>query len=162
MQIATIAPKPPVRELLGPDTAPNGNHGPIGVSSFGTLRIGHALNGIAYSEHHLIAPLSAPLAQYTGSLQDAIAGARRDIMKLQLAGGSQARIAVALTGMGNRWMAHQLFGDPTVVRAIDNGAGHGGIASIEFTSVSRSLGALVTSGGSLIPSQYPAQGAPKA
>ena len=160
MQIATIAPKPPVRELIGNDTAPNGNHGPIGVSSFGTLRIGHALNGVTYSEHHLLAPMSAPFAQYTGSLQNAIAGARRDIMKLQLTGGAQARIAVALTGMGDHWMAHQLFEEPTVVRAIDNGAGHGGIASIEFTAMSRSLGALVTSAGSLIPSQYPVQGAP--
>lgn len=158
MQIATIAPKPPLRDAF---TAANGNHGPIGVASFGTMRIGHARNGVTYTQHHLLAPLSAPFAEYTGSLQDAIAGARRDIMKLQL-GGSQARLAVALTGMGNRWMAHQLFEDPAVVRAIDNGAGRGGVASIEFTAVSRGLGALVTSGGALLPSQYPAQGVPKA
>jgi hypothetical protein len=159
MQIATIAPKPPIRELavFG---GPNSNHGPIGVASYGTMKIGHALNGIAYSTHQLLGPMAAPFATYTGSLQDAIAGARRDIMKFQLTGGVQSRIAVALTGMGNQWMAHMLFSDNDVVRAIDNGAGHGGIASIEFTAMSRSLGALVTSAGSLIPSQYPVQGAP--
>ena len=158
MQIATIAPKPPVRELLGP----NENPGPIGPATFGTVKIGHALNGIAYTTHLISGPMSAPFATYKGSLQDAIAGAQRDIMKLQLAGGVQGRVAVALTGMGDAWMAHTLFDNPTLIRAIDNGAGHGGIASIEFTRVSRSLGALVTSGGSLIPSLYPPQGAPKA
>jgi hypothetical protein len=125
------------------------------------VKIGHALNGIAYTTHLISGPMAAPFATYRGSLEDAIKGAQRDIMKLQLQGAT-GRVAFALTGMGDAWMAHTLFDNPTLVRAIDNGAGHGGIASIEFTSVSRSLGALVTSAGSLIPSQYPAQGTPKA
>jgi hypothetical protein len=121
--------------------------GPIGVSYFGTLRIGHALNGVTYTEHVLEAPLAKPLAHFTGSLADAIKGTQ------QLLGTSEAKGAdrqvVALTGLGNDWYAQVLFGDPTVVQAVDHGAGTGGIASIDFTKVSRSLGALVTSQGTL-------------
>jgi hypothetical protein len=131
--------------------APNGNPGPIGVTSFGTVRIGHALNGVAYTEHKLLAPLNKPFAEYTGSLQDAIASATAAIKDFEAT--ADGRIAVALLGMPGRWTARTIFTDPTVMRAIDNGAGHGGIASIQFTSVSRSLGALVTSGGSLLPGQ---------
>ncbi len=136
--------------LIGPD-AP-GNTGPIGNAHYGTVRIGHALNGISYTEHRLDGPMAKPFAQYTGSLQDAITSAQTTIKDLETR--ADGRVAVALLGMPGRWTAQLLFTDQTVLRAIDNGAGHGGIASIEFTSRSRSLGALVTAGGSLLPGAH--------
>ena len=146
---------------LAPATTPiavtpprNPNPGPIGVSTLGTLRIGHAMNGISYTEHKLLSPLNQPIAEYSGSLQDAIAAASAELLKIETAADMQGRLAVALLGMPGRWTARTVLADPTVIRAIDHGAGTGGIASIQFTSVSRSLGALVTSGGSLLPGQH--------
>lgn len=154
MQIATIAPKPPVHSLAAPiDVAGPGPDNPIGVTSYGTMRIGHALNGIRYTEHKLTGPLQAPVREYTGSLQDAIAGATRDLANLEMTAVLEGRFALALLGMGNSWRAQMVHADPTVLRAIDNGPGRGGIASISFPSMARSLGAIVTSKGSLIPSQ---------
>lgn len=161
MQIATIAPKPPVRTLIGPNPAPVAGPGPdnpLGVTSYGTMRVGHALNGVTYSEHKLLGPLRAPFQTYTGSLEDAIAAAQHDIHRIELTADMSGRLGVALLGMGTTWHAQVLYDEPTVMRAIDNGPGAGGIASISFPSVSRSLGALVTSQGSLIPSQPRAQG----
>lgn len=123
---------------------------PVGVTNVGTMRVGHALNGISYTEHQLVTPGSKPVATFTGSLEDAIAGAKALATDLETRG--LGRVAFALTGLGNQWSAQALFADPTVIRAIDNGPGHGGIASITFPSVSRSLGALVTASGSLVPS----------
>lgn len=91
-------------------------------------------------------------------VEDAIAGAQRDILKVELAADMQGRLALALLGMGTTWRAQVIYDDATVVRAIDNGVGSGRIASISFPSVSRSLGALVTSQGSLIPSPLRQQG----
>lgn len=130
---------------------PPRNPGPIGVSTLGTMRIGHAMNGISYTEHKLLSPLGENFATYTGSLQDAIVAATAAIKEYETR--ADGRLAVALLGMPGQWSARMVLADQTVMRAIDNGAGHGGIASIQFTSVSRSLGALVTSGGSLLPGQ---------
>lgn len=153
MQIATIAPKPPVTNLVATANATPGNTGPIGVASYGTMRVGHALNGVVYTEHKLLGPMNAPMKEFTGSLQDAIAGAKQFLLSIELRADLQAPLAVALLGMGNKWVARTIFSEPTVIRAINTGPGTGGIASISFPSMSRSLGALVTSSGSLIPSQ---------
>lgn len=158
MQIATIAPKPPVRSLIEPTPGP-GPHNPLGVTTYGTMRVGHALNGVTYSEHKLLGPITAPFKTFTGSLQDAIAGAKAAVAEYETR--ADGRIAVALLGMPGRWTAQFLYPDQTVLRAIDNGPGKGGIASIEFTSMSRSLGALVTATGSLIPSLHPVNGLPQ-
>jgi hypothetical protein len=122
------------------------NTGPIGVTSFGTLRIGHALNGVVYSDHQLLAPLVAPTAHFSGSLNDAIEGAQQ-LLAGQEATGASYRGVIALTGVGTEWDAHILSPDADVLRAVDFGAGTGGIASLEFTSMSRSFGALVSSKG---------------
>lgn len=153
MQIATIAPKPPVRSLLGPNTPGTGPHNPIGVTSYGTMRVGHALNGVTYTEHQLLAPLQSPLVTHTGSLQDAIAGAKAQLHRTELAAGAEGRLAVALLGVGNSWRAQLIYSDPTVVRAIDSGPGSVGIASVDFPSRARSLAALVTSQGSIVLGQ---------
>ncbi len=134
----------PPPALIGPTPAP----GPIGVSSIGTLRVGHAVNGIAYTEHKLFTPLDESFAEYTGSLQDAIVATTAAIKELEARG--DGRIAVALLGMPGRWVARTVLADPTVMRVVDQGVGHGGIASAEFTSLSRSFGALVTSKGTLL------------
>jgi hypothetical protein len=126
----------------------NPNIPPIGVASYGELRIGHALNGIAYTDHKILGPLAGPFGRYTGSLQDAIASAQIAVKELETR--VDGRVAVALLGMPGRWNAQLIYPDATVLRAIDNGAGHGGIASIEFTSRSRSLGALVTAEHALL------------
>lgn len=144
-----LSPATPI--AITPPRNPN-NTGPIGVTSFGELRIGHALNGISYTDHKLIGPMAMPFAEYTGSLQDAITSAQAFVKELETR--TDGRVAVALLGMPGRWSAQYLHADETVLRAIDNGAGHGGIASIEFTSRSRSLGALVTAGGSLLPGAH--------
>jgi hypothetical protein len=133
----------------GTHASSNVDHGPIGVSTFGTLRIGHALNGVTYTEHHLMSPVTPPVAHFTGSFDDAIAGAQKFLARQEL--DDAGRGVLAITGLGGSWDAHIVFSDPTVVRAIDNGAGSGGIASIEFTARSRSLAALVTSKGVLAP-----------
>jgi hypothetical protein len=151
MQIATIAPKPPVTNLIAEGRPGPGPHNPLGVTSYGEMKVGHALNGIAYTTHKLLGPLAPPVATFTGSLQDAITGAQAFVKDYE--SRADGRIAVALLGDGHTWNAQFLFGDQTVLRAIDNGPGTGGIASIEFTSVSRSLGALVTATGSLLPGQ---------
>ncbi|MCW2920682.1 MAG: hypothetical protein JWL76_556 [Thermoleophilia bacterium] len=143
-----LAPTTPI--AITPPRNPN-TPSPIGVASFGELRIGHALNGISYTDHKLVGPLSSNFAEYSGSLQDAIVAATAAIKDVEMR--ADGRIAVALLGMPGHWVARPLFADSTVMRAIDNGAGHGGIASIQFTSRSRSLAALVTSGGSLLPGQ---------
>jgi hypothetical protein len=147
--VATPAVPKPAPCLIGPDAI--GNPGPIGNAHYGTVRIGHALNGIAYTEHRIDGPMAKPFGQYTGSLQDAITSAQTAIKELETR--ADGRVAVALLGMPGRWNAQLIYTDQTVLRAIDNGAGHGGIASIQFTDVSRSMGALVTSGGSLLPGQ---------
>jgi hypothetical protein len=139
---------------LSPINAPAtglGPQNPIGVTTFGTMRIGHALNGIAYTEHRLTAPVTKPFGQYTGSLQDAISAVQLATRTQEAQGHS--RVAVALLGLPGSWTAHALSPDAAITSAIDFGPGTGGIASISFPTVSRSLAALVTSQGSLLPSQ---------
>jgi hypothetical protein len=140
----------PTASLIGP-VGPVPTPGPIGVGSLGTMRIGHALNGISYTEHKLLAPLTAPFGHYTGSLQDAIISATAAIRDFETR--ADGRIAVALLMDGTGWSARTVLADSMILRAIDNGPGTGGIASISFPTVSRSLAALVTSEGSLLPSK---------
>src|SRR4051812_14439982 len=93
---------------------------PIGVASLGTLRIGHALNGVSFTEHRLVAPVTRPAARFTGSLADAVTGAQQ-LLTAQDASGS-TRGVLALVGDGaNGWLARVLVSDPTIVRAIDTG-----------------------------------------
>ena len=133
---------------IAPATLPAAT-APIGISGFGTMRIGHALNGIRYTEHQLLAPVAAPLATFTGSLQDAIVGATALAAKLDASG--HGRSTIALLAVANQWTAHTVFPDPMIIRAIDTGAGHGSIASISFPTIVSNFGALVTAQGSLIP-----------
>lgn len=136
MQLTSIAP---------PVTLP-----PIGATSFGTMRIGHALNGIAYTEHELTAALVPPAATFGGSLANAIEAASLLAKQYDSAG---AHATIALTTLKGAFAAHVLSVDPTVAYAVGNGAGSGGIASISFPTISKSLAALVTSEGSLIPAE---------
>ena len=158
MQLSTISFGAPIATVTTPPLGPN--KGPIGVGSAGTLKIGHALNGIAYTTHALTFPITAPFATYSGSLEDAIKGAQGLLLKNEAAGGPHS--VVALLGMPGQYTAQLLHEDHDVARLVDTGVGHGGIASAEFTSVSRSVGALVTSTGALTLADLAPQGAPKA
>lgn len=131
-------------------TRPAASHtSPIAVSSFGTLRIGHALNGISYTDHQLLSPVGNATAHFSGSLDDAIEGAQQLLARTEL--DDAPRGILALIGLGGSWDARVVYADPSVLQVVDHGTGTGGIASVEFTQASRSLGALVTSQGVLTP-----------
>ncbi|MCW2924079.1 MAG: hypothetical protein JWM98_1483 [Thermoleophilia bacterium] len=138
MQLATaVMPRNPVDPAFPP-------HGPIGVGSAGTLRIGHALNGIAWSTHELVMPITAPYFMFKGSHADALAGLQA---KLGLDAARDVRLAVALIGHDEQWSALRLNVGQEVVSAIETGAGHGGIAALQFTPRSGFASELVTAHG---------------
>lgn len=129
----------------------DGNPGPIGVSSFGTLRIGHALNGIAYSDHKILSPLTKPFGSFGGSLESAIAGAQALLLRSDSSSTHPGAVALVMDGRG--WAARSIIVDDAVMQVINHGVGTGGIASAAFTDVSRSLAALVTAQGSVLASE---------
>jgi hypothetical protein len=116
------------------------------------MRIGFALNGVVTQDFRLTMPLTNPAGIFRGSYTDALAGAKQLAAKL----GDNAVLALNMAQPGE-WLAMQLTVDPAVARVIDNGVGHGGIASASFPSVSRSLTALVTANNFLEPHTFNGQ-----
>lgn len=143
-EITTLpVPRPGVDGTIVPP------HGPIGVGSFGTVRIGHALNGIAYTTHQLSFAITRPAGVFHGSFKDAVSGAQALAASFNATtDGGRAAYALVM-GQPGEWTAMQLDLDAYIVRAFENGAGHGGIASIDFPSRSRSLAAIVTERGAV-------------
>ena len=131
-----------------PATAPAFEpHGPIGVGSVATLHVGYALNGVRYQDIKVLAPVTAPLGSFDGSLADAVTGAQTLLRTLATkhSGSHDGVEALALFHTAdNKWMARSIYADPSVLRVIDTKPGTGGITSAEFADRSSDLAALVT------------------
>lgn len=122
--------------------------GPIGVSNFGTMHVTHAGVDGAKTEtsHLLLAPLAGPLATFSGSFEDAVAGATSLARGRDAMGG--ARTALALLDTDAGWAARVIYPDQDVVSVIDRARGDSA-PEVRFEKTSGALRALVTSLGSI-------------
>lgn len=125
---------------------PNGQHadipnGPIGVGRVATLHVGYALNGVAFKDMDIMAPLTEPVATFKGSYADAVRGAQQLLSKPNYCGTSAVGIFMQNPG---EWLARSVYTNPAMMHALDTPVGTGGIASVEFINASRALVSLVT------------------
>lgn len=113
------------------------------ITRLGDVKVGYAMNGIAYTTYALATAPAASVKLHTRSFDQAVA-AVRELMMSTVPQSPAIHGYALLLGENLELVASPVLGEPALFHALDTPAGTGGIASLALLNASRSLLGVVT------------------